>query len=84
MTRRDLLARSTGVGVLIAGWASCLWLRALVPEGRHDPTLVELALVVAGFVLTLAGTLLILHGEKLLRGAGPARGRRDLPRNRGS
>jgi len=80
MTGRDLAARLLGVATLGASWSVCLWLRALMPEAPAEPTLLQAVLVLASFALTLAGLLLMLKGERLLRSPGPphrsAQGRR--------
>jgi hypothetical protein len=65
MTRPDLVARLVGACLIAAGWGSSLWLRALVPGRPEQPTLLECTLVVASFVLTLGGALLVLNGKKL-------------------
>ncbi len=67
MTMRDLSIRLAGVGTIGAGWGACQWLRALMLGPPHDPSALEFLLVLLSFVLTLAGALLVLNGEKLLR-----------------
>lgn len=76
MTRRDLAMRLAGVATIAAAWGSCLWLRSSMLGPAHDPTLLEFALVLASFVLTLIGALLVLNGEKLI---GPRRPRDVTP-----
>jgi hypothetical protein len=63
MTRRDILARGAGVVAMAAGGGACLWLRALMQGPPHEPSLLEAALVLASFLLTLGGVLLLLNGE---------------------
>ena len=72
MTRRDLLARLTGGVSLGASWGVCLWLRALMTDGPDEPGLLQAALVLASFVLTLVGLVLLLGGEKVVKSPGPA------------
>ncbi|HMI18901.1 MAG TPA: hypothetical protein VK533_05100 [Sphingomonas sp.] len=66
MTRRDLAMRLAGVATIGAAWGACLWLRGSMLGPPHDPTMLEFLLVLASFVLTLVGGLLILNGEKLI------------------
>ena len=79
MTRRDLAMRLAGVPTLGAAWGACLWLRASMLGAPHDPTLLEFALVLASFVLTLVGGLLILNGEKLIGPRAPKSGGTPFP-----
>ncbi len=72
MTRRDCLVRLVGVATIGAGWGTSLWLRASMLGTPHDPTLLEFALVLASFVLTLVGALLVLNGQKLVGPRAPA------------
>ncbi len=55
MTLRDLAARLLGAACLGASWGACLWLRDLMNDPPREPTLLQAALGVASFVLTLAG-----------------------------
>lgn len=66
MTQRDLTMRLAGVVTIGVAWGSCLWLRSSMLGPPHNPTLLEFALVLASFVLTSIGALLILNGEKLI------------------
>jgi hypothetical protein len=71
MTRRDLSMRLAGVVTIGAAWVACLWLRTSMLGPPHDPTLLEFALVLASFVLTLVGGLLVLNGEKMIGPRSP-------------
>ena len=73
MKARDLAARLAGIACLGASWGACLWLRAEMAGPPHDPTLIEAGLVLASFVLTAAGLLLVLNGARMLQSPGPAR-----------
>jgi hypothetical protein len=73
MKARDLMARLAGVACLGASWGACLWLRAKMLGPPHDPTLIEAGLVLASFVLTAIGLLLVLNGARMLQWPGPAR-----------
>lgn len=73
MTRRDVAARTIGAASLAASWGTCLWLRALMGEPPREPTLLQAALVLASFVLSLVGLLLVLNGARMLRSPGAAR-----------
>ncbi|WP_420138138.1 hypothetical protein [Sphingomonas sp.] len=59
------MARLAGAALIAAGWGSSLWLRALMPGRPEQPTPLECTLVVASFVLTLGGALLVLNGKRL-------------------
>jgi hypothetical protein len=71
MSGRDWAARLLGAACLGASWGSCLWLRTLMAGEPHDPTIGEAALVLASFLLTLTGLLLLLNGARMLRWPGP-------------
>ena len=79
MSRRDLCARSTGAASLAASWGVCLWLRSLMLRPGNEPSLLQAGLVLASFVLTLVGLLLLLNGARMLRSPGPARKQAALP-----
>lgn len=72
MTCRDLAARMLGAVTLATSWAICLWLRTVMLRPGNQPGLLEAALVLASFVLTLVGLLLLLNGARMLRHPGPA------------
>src|SRR4051812_31858959 len=55
MTCRDLAARMLGAVTLATSWAICLWLRTVMLRPGNQPGLLEAALVLASFVLTLVG-----------------------------
>jgi len=65
MTGRDLTMRGAGAALIGAGCGASLWLRSIMPGQPQDPTLLQFVLVVASFVLTLGGALLVLNGDKL-------------------
>ncbi len=71
MSKRDWAARLLGTASLGASWAACLWLRSDMPTTPNEPTVLQALLVLASFVLTLVGLLLILHGAWILRWPGP-------------
>jgi hypothetical protein len=81
MTRRDLAIRAGGVAAIGAGGGACLWLRALMAAPPHDPTLLEFALVLASFVLSLGGFMALLDGARLVEDHPVRRepGRHRLP-----
>ncbi len=79
MKARDLAARLAGVACLGASWGTCLWLRAKMLGPPHDPTLIEAVLVLASFVLTAVGLLLVLNGARMLQWPGPARADDAVP-----
>ncbi|WP_404712741.1 hypothetical protein [Sphingomonas sp. MMS24-J13] len=72
MSGRDLIARAIGGMCVAASWGVCLWLRAIMPEPPQGATLLQVGLVLASFVLSLIGLLLILNGAKLLRWPAPS------------
>lgn len=72
MNTRHMLARLAGVATLGASWGVCLWLRALMADAPNEPTLLQAGLVLASFVLTALGLVLILKGGRILPGPMPA------------
>lgn len=77
MTMRDLAARILGAVCFAASWGICLWLRTVMAGPPQEPTLLQVALVLASFVLSLVGLLLVLNGAKMLRWPGPSQAVRD-------
>lgn len=77
MTMRNLAARGLGAACFAASWGICLWLRAVMAGPPQEPTLLQAALVLTSFVLSLVGLLLMLNGARMLRWPGPSQPVRD-------
>ncbi|WP_420141560.1 hypothetical protein [Sphingomonas sp.] len=65
MTWRDIRIRAAGLAAIGAGVGACLWLRALMAAPPHEPTVLEFALVLASFVFSLGGLMMLLDGAGL-------------------
>ena len=66
-TWRDLAVRAGGLVVIAGSVGACLWARALMLGAPHEPTLGEAALVLASFVLSITGLVMVLMGRRRTR-----------------
>jgi hypothetical protein len=67
VSRHDLTVRAGGVTLIGAAVGASLWLRGLMSGPGDGPTLLEVALLLASFVLALSGAVMMLRGGRWLQ-----------------